>query len=529
MTTQINKSQTVACYYRYSSNMQSEDSIEAQRAGCIHYCEINGWTYREDLEYIDRAKSGSSTAKRNGFNKMLMDSKEKKFNILLVHKMDRFSRNIITGGKAKYELETNGVMIRSASENLDDTPIGKFSANILACMSEYYIDNLSSEVHKVMDQKAKSGLFLGGTPPLGFCAITVDGEKIYDIEENEAETVRYIFSLFVDQGFGYSRIAKILNNEGRKTKYGNEFCQNAVREIILNEKYIGVYEWNKRVPKNKLTGKRNHHAYKDESKIIRIEDVLPLVVDKERFAKAQSRIRKNSGINQNKVSSKAKEVYLLRGKLYCGTCGRQLTGNRRTGGSNKRSVYSSYNCPRVSDSTCHTKGVKKEAIEKTAISIILSQLTNSNLERVAKRVDEFRNERELPNTTRVKKLRAEVNDIDFKINNILEFIMSGKAPVTLRNKLEELEKGKSQFQIELTTLEAETQVMNYDLDAVKAKANSVMESLKDSNPARLEEIFNVFIERINVYETDIEICLSLAYLFVVFKSRWRPPQPEKTL
>lgn len=42
----------IACYYRYSSNMQSEDSIEAQRAGCIRYCALNGWIYREDLEYM---------------------------------------------------------------------------------------------------------------------------------------------------------------------------------------------------------------------------------------------------------------------------------------------------------------------------------------------------------------------------------------------------------------------------------------------------------------------------------------------
>ena len=144
---------------------------------------------------------------------MLLDSKDKKFDILLVHKMDRFSRSIITGGLAKYELETNGVKIRSASENVDDTPLGKFAANLLACMSEYYIENLSSEVHKVMDEKAKNGLFLGGTPTLGFCVQIDDEEKIYAIDEEEAETVKYIFLLFVEKGYGYSRIAKILNSE----------------------------------------------------------------------------------------------------------------------------------------------------------------------------------------------------------------------------------------------------------------------------------------------------------------------------
>jgi len=515
----------VACYYRYSSDMQTEDSIEAQRAGCIRYCELNGWPYQEELEYIDRAKSGSSTVNRTNFRRMLADAGEKKFNILLVHKMDRFSRSILTGGIAKNELETNGVKIRSASENIDDTPLGKFAANLLACMSEYYIDNLSSEVHKVMDQKASKGLFLGGTPPLGFCINTVDGEKVYAIDEDEAQIVRDIFSMFVDLGCGYSRIAKILNSEGKKTKYGNEFCQNAVREIILNQKYIGVYEWNKRVPKNKLTGKRNHHAYKDASKIIRIEGALPQIISHETFAKAQLKIRKNTGVNQNKMSHKAKEVYLLRGKLFCGSCGRQLTGNRRSGGRNKKSVYSSYNCPRVADSVCMTKGLKKEAIEKAAADIILAQLTDGNLEQVAQRVNEYRKEKESPNASRARKLRSEISDIDFKINNILDFIMAGNAPAVLNNRLQELERTKGQFQTDLSSIEAETQALTFDISTVKTKAQAIMERLKEKNPARLEEIFDAFIERINVNEADIEICLSLAYLFAVFEGGLRPPQP----
>lgn len=119
-----------------------------------------------------------------------------------------------------------------------------------------------------------------------------------------------------------------------------------------------------------------------------------------------------------------------------------MVGNRRKGGNNKQSVYSSYDCPRRADSICTCKGVKKEAIENAVLNVILEQLKNDNLNRVAKKVNEYRNLINSPNSSRIKKIRIAINDIDYKIKNILDFIMTGNAPVSLNNKLQELESDK---------------------------------------------------------------------------------------
>lgn len=83
---------------------------------------------------------------------------------------------------------------------------------------------------------------------------------------------------------GYSRsdIINELNDRGYNTKIGTMFRVNSLHSILTNEKYTGVYIYNKTVPKN-VFGKRNGHSYKDDSEIIRIEGGMPQIISKEDF------------------------------------------------------------------------------------------------------------------------------------------------------------------------------------------------------------------------------------------------------
>ena len=93
----------VVSYSRFSSDMQHETSIEAQQDAINKYAAANGYTIIED--YVDRAKSATTTAKRDEFNRMIEDSKSGKFKFVIVHKFDRFARNRIDSTIAKAILE----------------------------------------------------------------------------------------------------------------------------------------------------------------------------------------------------------------------------------------------------------------------------------------------------------------------------------------------------------------------------------------------------------------------------------------
>lgn len=119
---------TAIIYARYSSDRQTEQSIEGQLRVCTEYAERNEITIVDT--YVDRAMSGT-TDNRPAFRKMLNDSAKKKWDFVIVYKLDRFSRNKYENAIHKKTLRDNGVKLLSAMENIPDTPEGIILESLL--------------------------------------------------------------------------------------------------------------------------------------------------------------------------------------------------------------------------------------------------------------------------------------------------------------------------------------------------------------------------------------------------------------
>ena len=102
-------------YARYSSDSQTEQSIEGQLRVCKEFAERNGFVIVK--EYIDRAISGT-TDKRPDFLRMIEDSKSKSFDYVIVYQLDRFARNRYDSAHYKNILRKNDVKVLSAKENI---------------------------------------------------------------------------------------------------------------------------------------------------------------------------------------------------------------------------------------------------------------------------------------------------------------------------------------------------------------------------------------------------------------------------
>jgi len=138
-------------YARFSSDNQREESIDAQLRALREYCERNGIVVIH--EYCDRARS-ATTDDRPEFLDMIADSKTKDFDFIIVHKLDRFSRNRYDSAYYKRELKKNGVALISILEYMDDSPESVILESVLEGMSEYYSKNLAREVMKGMKESA---------------------------------------------------------------------------------------------------------------------------------------------------------------------------------------------------------------------------------------------------------------------------------------------------------------------------------------------------------------------------------------
>lgn len=125
----------VVIYARYSSDRQTEQSIEGQLKECYEYARRNGYTVVG--EYIDRAISGT-TDHRPEFLRMIADGDKKLFQAVLVYQLDRFARNRYDSATYKAKLKKNGIRVLSARENISDDASGVLMEAVLEGMAEYY-------------------------------------------------------------------------------------------------------------------------------------------------------------------------------------------------------------------------------------------------------------------------------------------------------------------------------------------------------------------------------------------------------
>ena len=197
-----------ALYARFSSDNQREESIDAQLRAMREYCQRNKVVITS--EYCDHARS-ATTDDRPEFQRMIHESKSCGFDLVIVHKLDRFSRDRYDSAYYKRELKKCGVSLVSVLENLDDSPESIILESVLEGMSEYYSRNLAREVMKGMRESALQCRAIGGHAPFGY---KINPEtKHYEINETEVDAVRMIFD-DVLHGIGYSEIIHKLNAMG---------------------------------------------------------------------------------------------------------------------------------------------------------------------------------------------------------------------------------------------------------------------------------------------------------------------------
>ncbi|MGL6167576.1 MAG: recombinase family protein, partial [Fusobacteriaceae bacterium] len=356
----------VVCYIRFSSDNQKEESVDAQLRAISAYCKGNNYIIRE--KYIDRAQSGT-TDKRPEFQRMISDAEKGEFKYVIVHKLDRFSRNRYDSIIYKKKLQSLGIRVISVLENFDDSPESVILESMMEGFAEYYSKNLAREVKKGLAENAYQCKHTGGLAPLGYNVDPIT--KKYNINVGEAECVKLIYKLYLDD-WTSGNIFKKLNELGYKTKKKSDWTKNSLQSILRNEKYTGTYIYNKVAAKD-MRGKRNNHNYKNDEEIIRIENGLPVIIPKEEFERVKEKM---AGRKLDPSQTVSKQTYLLSGLVKC-ECGHAMSGNvRRAKRKNKSGTvnkpeYVSYRCGcRKTKSTivCDNSEIRKEYLEEYVMS-----------------------------------------------------------------------------------------------------------------------------------------------------------------
>ena len=502
-------------YSRFSSNNQRTESIDAQQRAIYKYIAENKYTPVGD--YVDEAVTGTNL-QRPGFQSMLDDAKKGMFDVVIVHKMDRFSRDVYDALDVQRKLAFYGVRIESVIERFEETPEGQLQKVIQLGVGQYYSQNLAREVVKGLKENAYKAMHNGGIPPYGF---DVDPEtKRYIINEHEASGIRIIFEKII-QGWSYRELAEYLNLLGYRTKIGNKFsATSSFYDILTNPKYMGVYTYNRSVSKPKQIGmKRSHRKNKNEEEIIRIPNGVPAIVDEETFELVQKLLKQR---RRSKGQNKAKEVYLLTGLVECAECGSAYHGSSRIGGRNK-SKYVSYRCSRRKklENPCKCKEINKTLLDEFVVNQLYTTLLNqTNLEQLLEEVNVKLKQKYADMDHDLPQLQKQLDEVNQKISNLVQAIaMGGLGSLdTITQEIQRLEHDK----VKLTELVQENQVKKESLTLTLEQLKQVLDESKQymlsNHDDMVKYILSRFIHKIIIGNETIIVNYNYGGFYFDFKS-----------
>ena len=457
---------TGVIYARYSSDNQREESIEGQLRECTQYAEKNGIVLLDP--YIDRACS-AKTDNRPSFQKMIKDSAQKKFDTVIVWKLDRFARNRYDSAHYKTVLRRNGVRVVSATESISEGSEGILLESVLEGMAEYYSAELAEKVLRGLKENALKCKHNGGRVPIGY---VIDEQQLYQIDPVTAPAVLNAFRHYA-AGSTMKEIVDEMNIAGVRTIHNGKININIMTRLLHNRRYIGEY------------------SYRDTV----IPGGIPAIVPKELFDKVQDKMAQNK---KAPAKHKAEDEYLLTTKLYCGECKRMMTGE--SGTSHTGEVHHYYKCNGArKGGDCKKKTVRKEWIEDFVISKIREVILDDELlDEVADRVIARLNS----DNTNLPVLRRQLSEIEKGIKNMLNAIQSGIITSSTKERLEELESQKSELSV---------QIMKEELSRpslTKLQILMFLDKFRELNPKRLDHrrrLIDSFVNVIYLYDNRMTI------------------------
>ena len=447
-------------YARYSSERQTEQSIEGQLRVCNEYAERNDIKIIET--YIDRAMTGTNDNRKN-FQKMLRDSNKRLWDIVLVYKLDRFSRNKYEMAMHRKTLRDNGVRLVSAMENIPDTPEGIILESLLEGMAEYYSAELAQKVRRGLNENVQKGKYLGGRILFGY---RVENKHIF-INEDEAEIVRYIFQQYIN-GAIIKDLQKQLTEQGIYHN-GKPFGQNTIYNMLKNEKYAGIFHYNGNVYTN----------------------IYPRIVPAPIFDKTQELLQ------ENLYGKRSLEVvYLLRAKLFCGYCGKPMGAETGTSKNGKINYY--YKCAgRKKNSGCLKENIKKKDLEDIVIETTFQVIgSEENISVIADKIMAI-NEQRIQSQSLLNLLYAEKDETQRCIDNLIKAMEQGILTASTKERMEELEEKLQSLKTNIIIEENKT--------TKKLTKEDVVQFLKTSLKSEPSKMIKLLVNKVLLLDDKIEI------------------------
>ncbi len=355
----MSKDVRVGIYVRRSTDDEHQPySIEAQYARLASYIDSQpGW--RLVKRFHDDA-SGATT-NRPGLSQAMAAARAGLIDVLLVYRVDRFSRHLRDMVTLLDELDQAGVVFRSATEPFDtSTPMGRMLVQMLGMFAQFERDTIIDRVIAGMERKATTGKWMGGPRPIGY--LIDPGTHHLVPHQVEVPIVRSIFGMYVYDRLGSKTIAQRLNERGHTTSTGGRWSGYQVLRTLTNRVYLGEITF----------------------RAITTTGCHPALIDAEPFEQAQQLLATRSDAHRHRAANGSD--YQLTGLMRCPNCQQTLIGTRAHGKTKVYRYYTCYSRSRYDTSRCNAPRINADALE-AAVFDALSGFYRDQRQLIAEAID----------------------------------------------------------------------------------------------------------------------------------------------
>ena len=504
----------IAGYARISVDDEQEQkniSIENQKAIIEDYVKIHfpGSTL---TFFEDRDRSGYTFDQREGYQEMRRGLMQHKYDILIIKDFSRFSRRNSRGLVELEDLRDAGVRIISIGDGIDfpnDDDWLKIQFQFL--VNEMPVTDTSRKVRSVVKRRQNDGEWICAAP-YGYL---VTEDKHFEIIPTEAATVRQIFDLYNNAGWGYKKIANYLTDEGvptprmsermrkeaagKKTKRDakNAWAIATVQGILDNDFYIGTLRQGK-YTRAKINGK---DIKRNDDEHIVIENHHQAIIDYRTFATTRALREKRSRNNYRGVKVND-NVYS--GFLQCGDCGSPLFAMSRS------DLAPAYTC-----GTYHRRGLKGCTSHHIRVDK-LDELLKSYVRKLAENSAEMLKQLD----EELKRETEQVAETEQSADNLAAVLddLTEELKVTKRQRIREImKKPEQEASIEALYDEMEADLqkkidgLSHQIDLLSDKRNTIIQVNRVAKTAI--EVFRDILEKGTLERGDLELLIDKILVF----------------
>ena len=470
--------------------------------------------------FEDRDRSGYTFDQREGYQEMRRGLMSHKYDILIIKDFSRFSRRNSRGLVELEDLRDAGVRIISIGDGIDfpnDDDWLKIQFQFL--VNEMPVTDTSRKVRNVIKRQQADGEWICAAP---YGYIVTEGKQ-FEVVPTEAATVRKIFDLYNNDGWGYKKIANYLTDTGvptprmaerlRKEAAGKKTTRDAknawaivtVQGILDNDFYIGTLRQGK-YTRAKINGK---DVRRDEGEHIVIENHHQAIIDYRTFATTRALREKRSRNNYRGVKVND-NVYS--GFLQCGDCGSPLFAMSR---SDLAPAYTCGTYHRRGLKGCTSHHIRVDKLDELLKSYV-RKLANSSAEMLGQLSEELKREND------------QVAETEQSADNLAEILddLKEELKATKRQRIRDIMKhteNEASLNELYDEMEADLQKkidgLNHQIGLLADKRNTIIRVNRTAKTAidifhdildkdKLERSdLELLIDRIIVYEDHLEIRL----------------------